>query len=398
METIISVNNVSKKFRRYSSVGQVIKEVFHPGRKQYHQEFWALRDVDFEIMRGESVGIVGRNGSGKSTLLQIICGVLQPTSGTVSVNGRVAALLELGAGFHPEFSGRDNVYMNAALMGLSRAEMDERFDSVAEFADIGDFIDQPVRTYSSGMFVRLAFAAAISVDPDILVVDEALGVGDVAFKVKCMERIKKMQDSGVTILFVTQEPTSIKKFCNKGCWLNEGKVVEYGGPVRVADLYTDFMRAEISRTTEPKIEKQKTIVDGLPQIISIDMLNSNGNVTKEFSTGERVRVRLKYKITEEIEDDIIIGVAIYRNDDLEVCALNTRLDEYKVDRAVGEHELFLEYLSFNLLAGAYYLKAGMFHSSAMAAYDFTGYVNEFTVTAQYTAQGVVLMEHKWTTK
>src|SRR5690606_26363765 len=193
--TAISVAGLSKCFHLYEKPRDRLLQMFSFGRRQYYSEFWALRDVSFEVRRGETIGVVGRNGSGKSTLLQMICGTLTPTAGTISTNGRIAALLELGAGFNPEFTGRENVYLNAAILGLSRQETDERFDDIAAFADIGDFIDQPVKMYSSGMYVRLAFAVAINSTPDILIVDEALAVGDVRFQYKCMRRIKDIQDA-----------------------------------------------------------------------------------------------------------------------------------------------------------------------------------------------------------
>jgi lipopolysaccharide transport system ATP-binding protein len=200
-EIAISLNNVSKGFKRYAQPVDRLKEMILPSQS-YAQEFWALRDISFDIMKGETMGIIGRNGAGKSTLLQLICGTLTPTRGEVQVNGRIAALLELGAGFNPEFTGRENVYMNGAIMGLSKGEVDERFDNIAAFADIKDFIDRPVKTYSSGMYVRLAFASAIHVNPDILIVDEALAVGDMFFQAKCMARMRQMMESGVTVLLL----------------------------------------------------------------------------------------------------------------------------------------------------------------------------------------------------
>jgi lipopolysaccharide transport system ATP-binding protein len=199
----IEVNGLSKCYQIYDKPSDRLKQMLMRGRKQYFKEFWALKDVSFKIKKGETVGIIGRNGSGKSTLLQMICGTLNPTGGEVKVNGRVAALLELGAGFNPEFSGVENVYMAASLYGLTKEEVDQRFDAIATFADIGDHIHQPVKTYSSGMFARLAFSVAVHVEPDVLVVDEALAVGDARFVAKSMKRIKKLQDSGATILFVS---------------------------------------------------------------------------------------------------------------------------------------------------------------------------------------------------
>lgn len=236
-DTIIKVEGLSKKYRRYGSVAEGVKELFHPFRKRYHKEFWALRDVSFEVKRGESLGIVGRNGSGKSTLLQILCGVIQKTSGSVEVGGKVAALLELGAGFHPEFSGRENVFLQGALMGLSKEEIEARFDDIAAFADIGDFIDEPVRTYSSGMFVRLAFSAAINVDPDVLIVDEALSVGDIAFQQKCLEQIAILQGKGVTIVLVTHDIHMVKNYCTKALYLNSGRLVTQGETESTTEAY-----------------------------------------------------------------------------------------------------------------------------------------------------------------
>ena len=196
----ISVKNITKTYKLYDSHADRVKEAFHPFRKKYHHTFNALSDVSFEVKKGETFGIIGRNGSGKSTLLQIICGILQTTSGSVEVNGRVSALLELGTGFNPEFTGRQNVYINGSILGLSHEEIEIRFDDIAAFADIGEFIDQPVKTYSSGMYVRLAFAVAISVEPDILIVDEALSVGDINFRNKCMKRIRALKDLEPSIL------------------------------------------------------------------------------------------------------------------------------------------------------------------------------------------------------
>ena len=212
----------------------------------FHREFWALRDVSFEIKKGETVGIIGRNGSGKSTLLQLICGTLSPTGGYVKTDGRVAALLELGAGFNPDFTGRENVLMNAAILGLSRQEVDERFDDIAAFADIGQFIEQPVKTYSSGMYVRLAFAVNVMSMPEIMVVDEALAVGDMAFQAKCMTALTRMQDRGTTVLFVSHDISALKSLCSRGVLLEHGAIQEIGPAGYVAEQYIRKMREEMN--------------------------------------------------------------------------------------------------------------------------------------------------------
>ncbi|WP_434682293.1 ABC transporter ATP-binding protein (plasmid) [Pseudomonas sp. R1-18] len=258
-EIAISVRNLSKCFYTYARpVDRLLHSVVPRLQRRlrlpvspYGQEFWALNNIDFEVSRGETVGIVGRNGSGKSTLLQIICGTLTPSGGTVATHGRVAALLELGSGFNPEFSGRENVYLNGSVLGLSREEVDRRFDDIAGFADIGDFIDQPVKTYSSGMAVRLAFAVQAQVDPQILVVDEALSVGDAKFQAKCFERLRQLKDNGTSILLVTHASEQVVTHCNRAILLDRGRM-EMTGPSRaVINRYMDIL---FGRERRPETE------------------------------------------------------------------------------------------------------------------------------------------------
>lgn len=266
----IRVSNLSKCYQIYDTPRDRLKQFVAPslqrltGRppKQYFREFWALKDISFEIKKGETIGVIGRNGSGKSTLLQIICGTLSPTGGSVETSGRIAALLELGSGFNPEFTGRENVYLNAAVLGLSREEIDARFDDIAAFADIGQFIDQPVKTYSSGMYVRLAFSVIAHVDADILVVDEALSVGDAVFNQKCMRFIRSFQEHG-TLLFVSHDMGSVQNLCKSAVWLGQGQVKQIGTSKDVAEAYLQYTLQEVyghevklsstSAATEPSI-------------------------------------------------------------------------------------------------------------------------------------------------
>ncbi len=234
---VLRVKGVSKRFEIYEHPVHRLLQMLCAGRKRFFKEFWALRDISFEVRRGECVGIIGRNGAGKSTLLQIITGTLQPTEGIVETNGRVAALLELGSGFNPEFTGRENVYMNAAILGFSKSQTDRKFDEIAEFADIGDFIDQPVKTYSSGMMVRLAFAVQVVVEPEILIVDEALAVGDIAFQQKCYERIKRLQKQNVTILWVSHDLASVMNICSRALFLYDRTLVMDSSPNDVVEAY-----------------------------------------------------------------------------------------------------------------------------------------------------------------
>jgi len=297
------VSNLSKCYHIYDTPRDRLKQFVLPrlarftgqSPRQYFREFWALKDVSFEVKKGETVGIIGRNGSGKSTLLQIICGTLAPTVGTVEINGRVAALLELGAGFNPEFTGRENVYMNAAVLGLSKEEIDTRFDDIAAFADIGEFIEQPVKTYSSGMTVRLAFAVAINVAPEILIVDEALAVGDAAFQRKCMRKISEMSDAGVTLLFVSHDLETVKKICSEAIYLARGSAMEFGAAKQVCisyerDLFGASRKAEtkqaLALVDSAKLDRavldqdllqtnEKTYGDGRAQIIDVAIRNQH---------------------------------------------------------------------------------------------------------------------------
>src|SRR3974390_2871517 len=241
MGNAVEFRDVSKSYAIYDSPGDRLKELLSPRRKKRHRDFWALRDVSFEVRRGEAFCIVGENGSGKSTLRQIVAGILQPSSGTVAVNGRVSALLELGAGFNPEFSGRDNVYLNGSILGLTNRQIEERYKHIEAFAEIGDFINQPVKTYSSGMVVRLALAVAINVDPEILLVDEALAVGDIYFRQRCMRKVHELRQRGITILFVSHAVSDVKAIGDRVLWLDHGRMIEVGEPDRVISKYLAAM-------------------------------------------------------------------------------------------------------------------------------------------------------------
>lgn len=248
-KTAIKVENLTKVYKLYHSPKDRLKEALHWRRKKYHNDFYALNNISFEIMKGDIVGIIGSNGAGKSTLLKIIANVLTQTSGNIKVNGKVAALLELGAGFNPSYTGLENIYFQGTIMGYGRHETESKLDSILSFADIGDFIHQPVQTYSSGMFARLAFAIAINVEPDILIVDEALSVGDSKFQHKCMAKMNQIREKGVTILFVSHSIESVKTLCKKAIWLNHGKVHMEGEAKTVVDEYLYEVRLNNNRTT-----------------------------------------------------------------------------------------------------------------------------------------------------
>lgn len=316
----IEFHGVSKSYSIYDAPLDRLKELLTFNRLQFHRDFWALRDVSFQVERGETFCIVGENGSGKSTLLQIVAGILQPTTGTVKVNGRVSALLELGSGFNPEFSGRDNVYMQGAILGLSTRDMDAKYQQILDFAEIGDFIHQPVKTYSSGMGVRLAFSVAIHVDPDVLLVDEALAVGDIYFRQRCMRKVHELRARGVTILFVSHATGDVKALGDKAMWLDHGVVQDLGDTERVItgylvamtskdSAYIEHKKTEIDRGREievaPEVEEHIPNIDhrhgdGRAEIIGISVSDASGNPVRMLDPGTKIVVRISARANEEV--------------------------------------------------------------------------------------------------
>lgn len=309
-EYVIMVEHISKAYRMYNKKSDMLKEGLSLTRKKYHSLYYALNDVSFQIKKGDMVGIVGENGAGKSTLLKILTGVITPSEGNIQVNGKVAALLELGAGFNPDYTGLQNIYLNGTMMGFTRAEMDAKIKDIVDFADIGDFIDQQVKTYSSGMFARLAFAVAINVEPEILIIDEALSVGDIFFQNKCFRKIKSLKDKGVTILYVSHDLASIKEMCNYAVWLEKGKLQMAGECVTVCNEYSNALLKEKNSIYKNETEGEKeqytigensipietmpaihytneSILNDNVKILSCFFTNSKGQIVKSFQTGER---------------------------------------------------------------------------------------------------------------
>lgn len=346
----IKVENLSKCYQIYEKPHDRLLQMLARGRKQFYKEFWALKDVSFEVKKGETVGIIGRNGSGKSTLLQMICGTLNPTGGTIQANGRIAALLELGSGFNPEFTGRENVYMNGAVLGLTKEEIDGRFDEIAAFAEIGEFIEQPVKTYSSGMMVRLAFAVAINVDPQILIVDEALSVGDELFQRKCFSRIEAIRAGGATILFVSHSGGTVVELCDRALLLDSGERLAIGMPKQIVGRYQkllyvpqdkrDNVRAEIRREDMGDIE----LIDPLESnmLAKSDLVGIAEPLTNNVELPDSYNPELKpiSTISYESHGAIIEDPAIYTFDGVRVNNL-TRGKTYrycyrvKFDRAAS---------------------------------------------------------------
>ncbi len=322
----VEFHGVSKSYPIYDTPGDRLKELLSLHRRSYHRDFWALRDLHFEVRRGETFCIIGENGSGKSTLLQLVAGILQPTSGEVRVHGRVSALLELGSGFNPEFTGRENVYLNAAILGFSKKEIDRRYGDIEEFAEIGDFIDQPVKTYSSGMVVRLAFAVAIHVDPEILLVDEALAVGDLYFRQRCMRKVHELRSRGVTILFVSHSTGDVKALGDRTLWLDGGRIRELGDTDKVVARYLAAMvekdsvylalRRKPVATDSGAAVRAPEIVEGIPnidhrygdgraEVIGIAVLDPHGRRLQVIEPLSRIVVRISVRAHDEIPLPIV---------------------------------------------------------------------------------------------
>jgi homopolymeric O-antigen transport system ATP-binding protein len=377
-QPIVEFRSVSKNYPIYATPSSRLKELLCLNRVSFHHDFAALDDVSFEIYRGETFCIVGENGSGKSTLLQIVAGILHPSKGDVVVSGRVAALLELGSGFNPEFTGRQNVYMNAAILGLSRREIDAKFSLIEEFAEIGEFIDQPVKTYSSGMSVRLAFAVAIHVEPEILLVDEALSVGDIYFRQRCMRKVHEMRDAGVTILFVSHAIAEVKALGDRAMWLNAGRIKEIGNTDSVV---TRYMAAMVEKdnvylaTAHRKVQeaphqpvKAPEIVDTIPnidhrfgdgraEVIGITILDAAGQSLYVLEPSSSIVVRISVRAIEDITLPIV-GFMMRNHIGLDFAGTNTAReafdlppmaagDIYTVDFHVQLPELYPSAFSFS---------------------------------------------------
>ena len=374
-DAAIEVTGLGKRYEIYDRPYQRLLQTILRGRRTFYREFWALSDVTLTVRRGETVGLVGRNGSGKSTLLQLVAGTLHPTTGSVRTSGRIAALLELGSGFNPEFTGRENVYLNGAILGISRREMSEAFGAIESFAEIGDFIDQPVKTYSSGMLVRLAFSVAVHVTPDVLIVDEALGVGDTAFQSKCLARIREMQRSGVAILLVSHAPNTIIEFCDRAAYVDRGRVVAVGNCREILELYTNDIVSRAGGTPLPAPRRASSDDDTVtregratPQplgpkpateLVSVTLVDDGGTAKQAFSRGESVTVRVEASFHRD-NPSPCLGIQLRSPDDIVLWTCTTQmLDLPLAPQAAGARATYAWRLRANLGGGRYVISLGI---------------------------------------
>ncbi|QOS81365.1 ABC transporter ATP-binding protein [Paenibacillus sp. JNUCC31] len=397
-EIVIDVKNISKVYKLYAKPADRLKEALHPMKKKYHNDYAALDNVSFQVRKKEIVGILGTNGSGKSTILKIITGLLNPTNGTVSVLGKISALLELGAGFNQELTGIENIYLNGSMMNLSKDEIDKKLQQILDFADIGEFVYQPVKTYSSGMFARLAFAVAINVEPDILIVDEALAVGDMFFQEKCYEKMKEMVQSGATILFVSHSLSAIRNFCSRAVWIEKGILREVGPADEICEKYKYFIEqkeakevvkaADVEEPTDVPADKARNKI-----FVKNFQINKNVMVTGEdivFTIELGFRASgLKYGV----------GLIIYNEQGDIVTLFNTVRDDINLEQPYSVFKIKVENNDF--LDGRYFISVHISDEMVMYPYDRNDYISEFRVLPKKNLRGLPVAEgffrckHEW---
>lgn len=388
MSVAIRVKDLTKKYKLYQKRSERLANAF--GKEKNIKEFYALKGVSFEISKGECVGIIGHNGAGKSTLLKLLTGVAFPTSGEIEINGRLASMLELGSGFNPELTGMENIYFNGSLNGLTKEEIDGKLKDILEFADIGNFIEQPVKNYSSGMFARLAFAVAINVDPDILIVDEILSVGDVGFQVKCMEKFNDFKKKGKTILYVSHGLGTVKKFCDRAIWLQKGQVVDDGNSVIVVERYynLNFNPANIEQLKDHKS----------------DIINSIGvkSNTKNVEYLEKLDLEVEYDlISNDLKDPNIVlefrktdyEPGTTRGNDQFVCGINSKDNIKNIPFNLGVNKLKVSLNKVNLVAGVYYIDFVLRDGEEEVYRKINAY--SFTLNDKYRGEGFLILGHSW---
>lgn len=427
-EAAITLSHATKIYRRYGGRQfSTLKSALLSGdlvrQLRPEETFQALNDVSFTVPKGATYGVVGRNGSGKSTALKLVAGITKPTSGSVTVEGRISALIELGAGFHPEISGRENVFINGIMLGLTKKEITKRFDEIVEFAELTEFIDAPVKTYSSGMYMRLGFAVAIHVDPDVLLVDEVLAVGDEGFTHKCLDKFGEFKRRGKTILLVTHSLGLVERFCDEAVWLDAGVKKAEGDPTRVVGSYvTDVARQE-ERFLAASDEKARQeagdagqaepvgpsaadehVADmnqagegrwgaGGVEIASVAFQDASGQATQVFHTGEAMRVVLGVKASSPVRD-FVFGIGMFTPDGVLVYGTNTDIEEMESERLEGEVEVVLNIDSLDLVEGTYKLDVAV-HKRDGAPYDYHRLLHTFRVKSRIKDSGIYRPKHRW---
>ncbi|MGO5135461.1 ABC transporter ATP-binding protein [Clostridium butyricum] len=410
METVIKVKNIWKDFKIYYDKGSTLKEKILFKNRNRHEVHTVLRGVNFEIKRGEVVGLIGENGSGKSTLLKLMTRIIYPNKGTIEIKGKVSSLLELGAGFHPDMTGRENIYTNASIFGLKKSEIDERLERIIEFSELGEFIDNPVRTYSSGMYMRLAFSVAINVDADILLVDEILAVGDASFQAKCFNKMQEIKAEGKTIVIVSHDTGSIERLCDRAIWIDQGIKKKDGLPHDVIALYLDkIMNKDIHENTDENEKVEKNSNDKHEKIVNKNE-NRTGNRYLEienikmadYSTGkeqynfkceDKVKIEVQYIRNNKKIYDSVVGIGIFRQDGLNCYGTNSFIDNSEKIKIKDEGVIEILLDPIQLLEGVYTLDIAL-HDEYGKPYDYIRKVKSFSIYSSIKDCGVVRIKHK----
>lgn len=388
----VVAEGVSKRFRLYHERNQSLKAALMRKRRSVVEEFWALKDVSVEVPEGTTFGIIGENGSGKSTLMKCMAKILRPDHGRLAVNGKVSALLELGAGFHPELSGRENVYLNGSILGISQKELTRRFDDIVDYAGLGQFIDQPVKNYSSGMYVRLGFSVAINVDPDVLLVDEVLAVGDEAFQRKCGEKFAELRKEGKTIILVSHGMVAVHNLCDVVAWLDHGQVKMIDSARRVVDEYTGTVQVD----SKADGDAGSRWGSGEGRIETVELLDSSGSPATLTRTGDSVTVRLHYELSEPIEQPVF-GVTIQTIDGTHVSGPNSRDAGLHIPRLEGRGQVDLNIDRLLLVPGTFDLSAALYDHAMQHPYDVRHHILRFHVEPGEPREtfGVVSLGGRW---
>ncbi len=398
MTPVVQFDNVSKKFNIDVAKPRSFMEVVVQRRlRAKPQSFWALQDISFTIESGEHVGLIGTNGSGKSTLLKLVSKVLEPTSGSITTQGRVAGLLELGTGFHPDLTGRENIFLNASILGISRRVIERQLDAIIDFADIGSFIDVQVRNYSSGMIVRLGFSITTALQPDILLIDEVLAVGDAAFQRKCLTRLEDLQAQGVTLLFVSHSMSQVQQLCKRAIWISQGRLRADGDAESVAGAYLDAQSpAKDKRAPQVSVVTQRRWGNYQAEVTKVEFLNQASLTPPFFKTGDFFRMRIHYTAHVRI-DRPTIGLAIYRHDGVHVTGPNATRDGYEIPYIEGEGYVDYTLDHLPLTQGLYEFSAAIYDHDATIPYDHQHRLHQLEVRSRDLQQpeGVVHFRAKW---
>lgn len=421
-ENAIEVYNITKKFKVYLDRGHTLKELVLFKKRRQFEEREVLKGISFEVKKGEAIGLIGKNGCGKSTTLKLLTKIMYPDSGSIEMKGRVSSLIELGAGFHPDMSGRQNIYTNASIFGLSRKEIDARLDDIIAFSELNDFIDNPVRTYSSGMYMRLAFAVAINVDADILLIDEILAVGDANFQAKCFNKLKEIKAKGTTIVIVSHSLGQIEQICEKTFWIDEGKIRLSGSPREVHPQYMDYMeklyvvnvqkeekrKEKLENSLNASYEEKKPSIVSKEDIDSLDykrwgnryvsmtkilVLDENGKERRVYRVGEKIRFKVFYKVDKNIEN-ACFGIGIFREDGVQCYGTNTMIDKCKRFDIQNDGYFEIEIERLNLLQGYYNIDFAIEHNNGLPVDYYREAIN-IEVMSNWGDIGVVRVEHKW---